>query len=435
MKKEWIEQMLAGMEEKYIREVIEEEAKEKTRKGKTIIKMRKLAVAAAVCVLVLGAGISVGAATSSTFRDWVRENFLGHEITKVDLAQKKNIAEQREQDKEETADLPLDKDAHLSLADDMEILGEKESFVCQYHRKGDDEVIDQVYSIQDNGLKKMEMKSFLGKYDGVDFAFQYVIINQEIFGFNTSGDINEVFHYVDGDYVYADLCEQEKDTFVKGCIARLNLKTGEVTKLTNDKTIGNMMMSPNGKVILINYRSDGYWSAFDLASRTEKKIKEIDGYAHTNEIVFKGDYQVLTFGDTYMMGDVEMTGTQVIDLRTGKRTAFYKECGDYDPEWVYEQKKGKIKIRNVEGTTSITIATEKDFQGYLHPVSSRGDYVLLGNLEEQDMPYYLCNLKEKTYMKIDAFSGFQEEVGLYLAAKEGKILLTDGKEAYLVTVE
>lgn len=423
-----MEQMLAGMDEKYIREVIEGEEKERSHKGKTVIKMRKFAAAAAVCIFILGAGISVGAATSSAFRDWIRENFLGHEITKVDvdLAQEKDMGE--------TADLPLDKDAHLSLAEDMEIFGEKESFVCQYHREGDDEVIDQVYSIQDNGLKKMEIKSFQGKYDEVDFAFQYVIINQEILGFNTSGDINEVFHYVDGDYVYADLCELEKDTYVKGCIARLNLKTGEVAKLTDDKTIGNMMMSPNGKVILINYRADGYWSVFDVASRTKKRVNEINGYAHTNEIVFKGDYQVLTYGDTYMKGDVELTGTKVIDLRTGERTASYKECGDYGPEWLYEQKKGKLVIRNVEGTASITIATGKDYQGYPHPISFRGDYVLLGNLEEEGMPYYLCNLKEKTYMEIDAFSGFQREVELYLAAKEGKMLLTDGKEAYLVTV-
>ena len=196
-----------------------------------------------------------------------------------------------------------------------------------------------------------------------------------------------------------------------------------------------MMMSPNGKVILINYRSDGYWSVFDLANCTEKRVDEIHGYAHTKEIVFKGDYQVLTMGDTYMEGDAEMTGTKVVDLRTGKRVASYKKCGDYEPEWMYEQEKGKIMVENVDGSTAISIATEKGFDDYVHPLSSRGEYVLLGNLEEQDMPYYLCNLKEKTYMKIDAFSGFGEEVGLYLAAKEGKILLTDGKEAYLVAVK
>lgn len=420
--------MLSGMDEKYIREAIEEKARAGSGGKRTAMRVRKYAVAAAACVIVLGAGISVGAATSDTFRDWIRGNFLGHEVTKVGLSLKGKAEEPK-------ADLPLDGDSHLSLAENMEIYGEKESFVCQYHRKGDDEIIDQVYSVQGNGLKKLEMKSFQGKYDGVDFSFQYAIINQEILGFNFSGDVDEVFHYVDGDTVYADLCETNKDTYEKGCIARLNLKTGEVTKLTNDKTIGNMLMSPNGKIILINYRADGYWSVFDLASCTEKKIKEIEGYTRTDEVIFKGDYQVLTYGDTYMKDGTELTGTKVVDLRTGERIASYKECGDYEPEWIYEQKKGKIRIRNVDGTVDFSIATEKEYQGYSQPLSLRGDYVLLGNLEEQGMPYYLCNLKEKTYMKINAFSGFGKEVEMYLAAKEGKMLLTDGKEAYLVTVK
>lgn len=427
MKKKMIGQMLAAMDEKYIREAIEAEetnAREKRHVG----RVRKFAAAAAVGVVVLGTGVSVGAATSDVFRDWIRVNFLGHEITKVELSPEVKMEEAK-------ADLPLDDNAHLSLAENMEIYGEKESFVYQYHRKGDDEIIDQVYSIQDNGLKKLEIKNFQGKYDGVGFSFQYAVINQEIFGFNTKGDINGVFHYVDDDHVYAELCSIEKDTFVKGCIARLDLKTGAVTKLTGDQTIGNMVMSPGGKVILINYRADGYWTVFDISTRQEKRIDEIDGYAHTDEVIFKGDDQVLTYGDTYKKNGEELTGTKVVDLRTGKRTATYKECGSYEPEWIYEQKKGKIEIRNVEGTVDFSIATEKDYKGYPHPLTSRGDYVLLGNLEEQGMPYYLCNLREKTYRKIDAITGFREEVEMYLAAKEGKMLLTDGKEAYLVGMD
>lgn len=427
MKKKMIGQMLDGMDEKYIQEAIEAEKTGASGK-RPAMKMRKLAAAAAVGVIVLGTGVSVGAATSDVFRDWIRVNFLGHEITKVDLPSESKV-------EEEKADLPLDGDAHLSLAENMEIYGEKESFVCQYHRKGDDDIIDQVYSVQGNGLKKLEMKRFHGKYDGVDFSFQYAIINQEIFGFNTRGDIDEVFHYVDGDHVYANLVSIKGETYVKGCIARLDLKTGEVTKLIRDKTIGNMIMSPGGKVILINYRADRYWTAFDIASGQEKKIDEIDWCAHTDEVIFKGDYQVLTWGDTYMKNDTELVGTKVVDLRTGKRIASYKECGDYEPEWIYEQKKEEIRIRNVDGSVDFSIATDKDYKGYLHPLSSRGDYVLLGNLEEQGMPYYLCNLRKKTYRKIDAITGFREEVEMYLAAKEGKMLLTDGKESYLVGMD
>ena len=349
MKRGLIEQMLSGMDDKYIQEAVE--TQERAAEGKSsVLRMRRLAAAAAACVVILGAGVSVGAATSHVFRDWVRKNFMGQEITKVELT--KGVGE------ETAADLPLDEDAHLSLADNMEIYGERESFVCQYHRKGEEEIIDQVYSVQENGLKKIEMRDFHGKYDGVDFSFRYAIINREILGFNYSGDVSQVFHYVDGDNVYAELCEVDDETFVKGCIVRLDLRKGTVTKLTDNDTIGNMIMSPNGKTILINYRSDGYWSAFDIASRTEQKIDEINGYAHTKEIVFRGDDQVLTLGDTYKKGDVEMTGTKVIDLKTGKRVASYKQCGDYDPEWLFEEKKGKLTIRNVDGTWAFAIETE-----------------------------------------------------------------------------
>lgn len=434
MKKQWIEEMLDGVEDKYIAEAAGSGEQTASDGKRVTLKVRKYAVAAAVCVIILGTGISVGAASSSAFRNWIKKNFLGHEITKVDIVQ---------EDKEEAADLPLDGDAHLSLKENMEIYGEKESFVCQYHKEGEDEdekeVVDQVYSIQDNGLKKLELKHFQGKYDGVDFDFEYAIINQEILAFNYNGDISQVFHYMDGDSVYAELCEPKEvdgDTLVvKGCIARLDLKIGTVAKLTNDKTIGNMVMSPNGKIILINYRSDGYWSAFDVDGCTEKRIDEINGYAHTDEIVFKGDYQVLTMGDTYMKGNTELTGTKVIDLQTGKRVASYKKCGDYGPEWIFRQKKGKLEICNVDGTMALSIDTEKDFQGYPQPLSHRGDYVLLGDLEEEDTPYCLCDLKKGTYIELDAFSGLGEEVEIYLAAKEGKLLLTDGKEAYLVAMK
>ena len=50
------------------------------------------------------------------------------------------------------------------------------------------------------------------------------------------------------------------------------------------------------------------------------------------------------------------------------------------------------------------------------------------------MPYYLCNLAEKSYMKIEALSGLGTELSISLAAKEKKMLLSDGKEAYLVDI-
>ena len=59
MKKKMIGQMLAGMDEKYIQEAIEAEKTGASGK-RPAMKMRKLAAAAAVGVIVLGSGVSVG---------------------------------------------------------------------------------------------------------------------------------------------------------------------------------------------------------------------------------------------------------------------------------------------------------------------------------------------------------------------------------------
>ncbi|MCM1235625.1 MAG: hypothetical protein NC489_36465 [Ruminococcus flavefaciens] len=425
MKREHIEQMLSHIDKNYIKETIDAAQKIESKK-KSFHQIRKYAAAAAVCLIILGTGISVTAATSDVFRNWLTKIFNGHQITRVEIEPVETPT------KDIAADLPTDQNSHLTLAENTEICGETESFVCQYHMDDEEMIMDKIYSIENNGLKKMPLQRFHGKYDGVDFSFEYAIINHEIFGCNLTGDISKVFHYTDGETIYAELCELTDEVFTKGCIAKLNLNTGTVEKLTNDKTIGNMMMSPSGKVILINYRMDGYWTVFDIASRTEKEIKEINGYARTDEVIFQDDYHVLTYGDSYYTTpDAVTTGTKIIDLKTGQRTASYKKCGEYEPQWIYRHKKDRLTIQHVDGTTAIQI---DNIQGTPYPLSSRGDYVLLGNSEEKNMPYYLCDLREKTYMTITPPARLKENVEIYLAAKEGKALLTDGKEAYLVNI-
>ncbi len=428
MKKEIIEQMLSSIDEAYLAETLDEKCRQKNKKENQTMRIRKIAAAAAVFVVILGTGITVTAATSDVFRNWLARIFGGHEITKVEI---ESVQPAKAPAEHTPADLPADENSHLSLTENTEIFGESESFICQYHMEDEDMIYDELYSVQDDGLKKLTMRRFQGQYDGVDFSFEYAIINHEIFGCNLDGDINAVFHYTDGETAYVELCETTDEVFTKGCIARINLKTGAVEKLTDDKTIGNMMMSPTGKIILINYRMDGYWAAFDIETRTERIIKEIDGYAHTHQVIFQDDTHVLTFGDTYKKNGVVMTGTQVIDLTTGQRTASYKDCGDPNPMWVLQHKKNALTIQHVDGTASVQIDGVKD---YPHWLSFRGDYVLLRDLQKEKSPYYLCNLKQKTHMTIKPPAALKGEVEIYLAAKEGKILMTDGKEAYLVDV-
>lgn len=415
MKDKLAEQILANIDNKYIAEVIENDIHKNSSYKKPFVLSKKLAAAAIICIIVLGTCISVAATSSDIFRRWLFKNFFGNKITKVEIPLEKN----NNDNNAAKADLPADNNSHLKLKNNMEVYGTKESFVCQYHTNSE-VIIDHVYSIQDNGLKKLETKTFTGKYDGTAFSFEYAIINNEILGFNLSGSISSVFHYWDNGIVYANLDIADNDTILKSCIAMLDLNTGSVTKLTSGNTIGNMLMSPNGKIILINYRTDGFWTAFNIAARTEKRIKWINGYAHNDEILFKDDYHLLAYGDN---------GTNLIDLKTGKRLAFYKEYGNCNPEWIYVQKKNKLEIKSIDGNTAITI---NNVQGSPHALDVKGNYILLGNLENSNGPYYLCNILEKTYIKIDALEGMGNTAGIYPTTNQDKILISDGKDAYII---
>lgn len=408
--------------EEYLLEVFEGESNKKIKdekrffEKKKYLSVKRIAVAALISILFVATGVSVLATASPGFRNWLNRTFGGEKVTRV-------IPNNDE------PDIKVNKKSMLFLKDNMQILGEKESFVCEYHFKGDDEVVDKVYSIQENGLKQLKINSFQGEYDGEPFSFEYAVIHKEVCGFNYKGAVNEIFHYKKGDAVYAALWKDGKNAG-KGCIVKLNLKTKEITKLTDDHKLCNFLMSPNGKVILCNYRSKGYWTVFDLDTKTEKKVPGIDGYAHTSEIRFLDDYHVLTLGKTFMKNDTELTGTYEINLHTGKVMKEYKDYGDINIEWSYTLKSHQLKVYNIINKEMIEIEKVDD----VHTIEVKGDYVLFGTLENEEAVFYLLNLKNQTFMKINVPQKMHSNVEMYLAAKEKKLLLTNGKEAYLADV-
>ena len=82
--------------------------------------------------------------------------------------------------------------------------------------------------------------------------------------------------------------------------------------------ICNFVMSPEGSKILCNHRGDGYWSVFDIASKTEKKISQklVNGYARTTEIEFLDENRILTYGESIFKNSTEEDSTCVVNLQT-----------------------------------------------------------------------------------------------------------------------
>ena len=401
----------------------------------------RTAAAVLLCIVILGMSVSVLATASDAFREWLFDMFSGHEVTELNIGG----ADGTKEGSGETSqpDIPADENQMLTLEEGMQIYGVNESFVCKVHYEndGEDEIVDKVYAIQGNGLRELPVYSFRGEYDGVPYSFEYAVIGNEVLGFNGTGDFGGLFHYKNGDIVYADLWHVGEDTIVqKECLVEINLRTEEVTKISNDKMICNFLMSPDGKIILCNHRSAEYWSVFDIEARTEKRIDSLLGNLHTDEIKFLDTYTVLAYGDSIETklpdGSFWMDSqTYKIDLHTGEILEKYPGASDLDLEWDYKTEGNTLRFDNIVTGESFTIDGVDKNVGIL---SGTGSYFLFGYDEDDgDQPgtaYCLVNLDQQTFMKIHIPKELYFDVEMYLTVSEKKLLLTNGKEAYIVDV-
>ncbi|UYJ41434.1 MAG: hypothetical protein OGM15_03685 [Lachnospiraceae bacterium] len=397
--------------------------------------------AAAILILVLAVGFGAAAATSGKFHNWIFTAFSKQDIQKAELntSAPDKISSDNGQstasNPDNNIDIKADKNNHLSLGKNIDLVGDKESFIYKYHKNGDDEIVDEVYSIQDNGLSKLAIKTFSGTYYGSSFSFDYSVINKEIFAFNQTGTLDGVDYVMDGDTVYAYFSKVKGDTILKSSVAKLNLKTGIIDKFTDDNKICNTKMSPNGKMILFNYRAKGYWTALDTSTGKEIKIPGIDGYNHESQIKFIDDYHVLSLlvistgnnAKTYS----EQVCTNLIDLTTGKTLHTYKDYGEINVLWNYKynEKNKSLKVYNITNKNSFTIPDMKSEDAAI--ADANGNYVLFGDLEEPDT-LCLCNLDTHKYIKFTIPKELRSDIEMYLSAVKSKMLITDGKDAYLV---
>ena len=405
----------------------------------------RTAAAIFLCIVALGMGVSVLATASDAFREWLFDMFSGHEVTELHIGSEGGAEEPGDTDEpastKETSggtsqpDIPADENHRISLKDNMLVFGDKETVVAETHYDEETEnvKIDRVYGIQGNGLKELPVYSFQGEYDGVPFSFEYAICHQEIHGFNLEGAINEVFSYFDEKSVYVQLMDDGEN--YKECIAKLDLETGIMEKLSGDKVYANCTMSPGGKVILCNYRADGYWTVFDLKEKTEKRIEAINAYTRGDEIEFLDDTTILTFGEDLLEKTDDGIRTQAqtckVDLRTDQVLETYTGYGEVGMEWNSSVKKNTLELTNiVTGETFSIEGADKN----THFLGKAGDYAMYGDKEENNSPYFLVNLAKKTFMKINVPQEMHFDVEMYLAGAEKKLLLANETEAYIVDV-
>ena len=408
------------------------ESPEKDMRELSVIRV---AAAIVICVIVLSIGVQTTARVSTVFRDWIEQTF---QIKSSSDNQKGKNGRSNEEEtgrvrrRNNKADEGQDSVSQIEkvpMKDNLQIVGTNESFI--YESKTDansDEIVEKVYSIKDGKLSKLLMQSFSGSYKASTFSFQYSIIGQEIFGYNYSENLVQVFDQMNkkGE-IYLSIENAKGDEQIL-CV---NLKSGECKQVVKLGDGMNMSMSPDGKYILINH-SKSYWTVFDTEKETERKLEGLSGYALSNEYDFINDDHIATAADAFTKNNTEFYRLNYIDLQTGK-VKVYPEYGDIKGCWMYrcDTKKKQLEIENLitKQKQVIPIKQAED----VHIMQVNGDYVLLG--ADSDDVYYLYNLQDETYRELDIPEEIRGTLEMYIAKKEKKLLLTNEKEAYLVNLK
>ena len=404
---------------------------------KDVRKLSGVRVAAAIviCVVVLSIGVQTAARVSTVFRDWIEQTFqIGSSSDNQKGKNGRSNEEEtgrvrRRNNKADEGQDSVSQIEKVPMKDNLQIVGTNESFI--YESKTDansDEIVEKVYSIKDGKLSKLLMQSFSGSYKASTFSFQYSIIGQEIFGYNYSENLVQVFEQMNkkGE-IYLSIENAKGDEQIL-CV---NLKSGECRQVVKSGDGMNMSMSPDGKYILINH-SKSYWTVFDTEKETERKLEGLSGYALSNEYDFINDDHIAAVGDAFTKNNAEFYRLNYIDLQTGK-VKVYPEYGDIKGCWMYrcDTKKKQLEIENLitKQKKVIPIKQAED----VHIMQVNGDYVLLG--ADSDDVYYLYNLQDETYRELDIPEEIRGTLEMYIAKKEKKLLLTNEKEAYLVNLK
>ena len=386
-----------------------------------IRKMKWAAVSLAI-VVVCATGITVGASTSDSFREFLQGVFGIKKVQEVKLETTKNSEKTKECKTPE---------GEIKLSDNMEVVGRNETFILEYS-KDDSENVKNVYSVKNNRLLSEQANRFQGKYNDEDFSFDYIIKDKEICGFNYKGAISEVFPVVDGRTIYAALYKVKNGTVKNETIAEIDLDTNEIVKISNDKMICNFVMSPNGKTLLCNFRSKGYWAIFDLDSKTEKKFNKnlINGYATVDEISFVDDYHILTLGKPFTKEKTEYYSKYLINLKNGKvEKEFFSTQTDINFNHTYSFDKKVMTIENIIEGTKFKIKTNEKT---IEPIGASEKYAMFNTGSNGIM--YLINLEKKEWLKINIPVKSWENMNFYLMEKENKMLITFDKKAYIVDI-
>lgn len=387
----------------------------------------RIAAAIVLFIVILGVGVKTTAHVSMLFRDWMENVFQKSDVTEIVPDSK-------------TIDMG---DSKISLKNDVQMTGQNETFLYETSYDGIEEKVEKVFSIEGKKQKELLKKKFEGNYKHLEISFEYSTIDNEIFAYNIHGAVEKVFPVMQKNTIYAVLETSAKEYTQNSSqngkrLVVINLKTGEIQSELASKTVIDFVMAPNGRYALVQYnliQSDGSvkrkWTSFDLQTKEEKNLEKLENKnLEIDTLNFIDTTHIAVGGKVNNEGDYETL--YYTDISTGK-TKEYTECGNVTPEWNcdYSVKKKTALFQNIVTGKEFLIKDIETDPSY--ETSIYKEYFLIWN--EEDLPSYLCNIKEKTAVKLNPPEELRYTLQVYFSQKENALLFTNEKEVYLVNLE
>lgn len=387
----------------------------------------RIAAAIVLFIVILGVGVKTTAHVSMLFCDWMENVFQKCDVTEIVPDSK-------------TVDMG---DSKISLKNDVQMTGQNETFLYETSYDGIEEKVEKVFSIEGKKQKELLKKKFEGHYKHLEISFEYSTIDNEIFAYNIHGAVEKVFPVMQKNTIYAVLETSAKEYTQNSSqngkrLVAINLQTGEIQSELASKTVIDFVMAPNGRYALVQYnliQSDGSvkrkWTSFDLQTKEEKNLEKLENKnLEIDTLNFIDTTHIAVGGKVNNEGDYETL--YYTDISTGK-TKEYTECGNVTPEWNcdYSVKKKTALFQNIVTGKEFLIKDIETNPSY--SISIYKDYFLIWN--EEDLPSYLCNIKEKTAVKLNPPEELRYTLQVYFSQKENALLFTNEKEVYLVNLE
>lgn len=387
----------------------------------------RIAAAIVLFIVILGVGVKTTAHVSMLFRDWMENVFQKCDVTEIVPDSK-------------TVDMG---DSKISLKNDVQMTGQNETFLYETSYDGIEEKVEKVFSIEGKKQKELLKKKFEGHYKHLEISFEYSTIDNEIFAYNIHGAVEKVFPVMQKNTIYAVLETSAKEYTQNSSqngkrLVAINLQTGEIQSELASKTVIDFVMAPNGRYALVQYnliQSDGSvkrkWTSFDLQTKEEKNLEKLENKnLEIDTLNFIDTTHIAVGGKVNNEEDYETL--YYTDISTGK-TKEYTECGNVTPEWNcdYSVKKKTALFQNIVTGKEFLIKDIETNPSY--SISIYKDYFLIWN--EEDLPSYLCNIKEKTAVKLNPPEELRYTLQVYFSQKENALLFTNEKEVYLVNLE